>query len=140
MRSQDLNRYDEMFRPDGTARSAYAKFQDWYAKQDPAWLRRQDKVAEMFFRRSGITFNVYSDKSAEERLIPFDMIPRIISGRDWRKVTRGIEQRVRAINAFLQDLYHRQEIVRSGRLPVEMLQSNDAFLAQMVGFTPPGAV
>jgi len=68
------------------------------------------------------------------------MIPRIITAREWRKLTRGIEQRVRALNAFLQDLYHRQEIIRSGRLPVEALRNNDAFLTQMTGFTPPGGV
>ncbi len=140
MQSQDLDRYDEMFWPDGTVRPAYAEFLDWYEKQDPAWLRKQDKEAEIFFRRSGITFNVYSDEDAEERLIPFDMIPHIITAREWRRLTKGIEQRVRALNAFLQDLYHRQEIVRSGRLPIEMLQANEAFLTQMVGFTPPGAV
>jgi len=140
MKSQDEDRYDEMFRPDGTVRPAYAEFLDWYEKQDPAWLRRKDKEAENVFRRSGITFNVYSDNAAEERLIPFDMVPRIITAREWRKLTRGIEQRVRALNAFLQDLYHRQEIVRSGRLPVEMLHGNDAFLPQMVGFVPPGGI
>lgn len=113
MQSQDLNKYDEMMRADGTVTPAYAEFLEWYEKQDPASLRKRDAEAEMFFRRSGITFNVYSDKNAEERLIPFDMIPRIISAREWRRVVRGIEQRVRALNAFLQDIYHRQEIVRS---------------------------
>ena len=140
MKSSDDTRYDEMFCPDGTVRPAYADFLDWYEKQDSGWLRKQDKEAEVVFRRSGITFNVYSDTAAEERLIPFDMIPRIITAREWRKLTRGIEQRVRALNTFLQDLYHRQEIIRSGRLPVEMIQSNDAFLPQMVGFTPPGSI
>jgi uncharacterized circularly permuted ATP-grasp superfamily protein len=133
-------RYDEMLNDDGTVRSAYAGFRQWYDGQDLAWLRRQDAEAERFFRRIGITFNVYGDDAGEERLIPFDMIPRIITAREWRKLTRGIEQRVRAINAFLQDLYHRQEIVKSGRLPVHFLRDNEAFLTQMIGFTPPGGV
>jgi uncharacterized circularly permuted ATP-grasp superfamily protein len=68
------------------------------------------------------------------------MIPRIITAAEWRKLSRGIEQRVRALNAFLHDLYHRQEIVRSGRLPERLLRKNDAFLPEMVGFTPPGGV
>ncbi len=140
MQSQDEDKYDEMFGPDGTVRPAYAEFHDWFEKQNPAWLHKKDKEAEIVFRRSGITFNVYSENAAEERLIPFDMVPRIIAAREWRKLKRGIEQRVRALNAFLQDLYHRQEIVRSGRLPVEMLQGNDAFLPQMVGFVPPGGI
>ncbi|KQM17406.1 circularly permuted type 2 ATP-grasp protein [Novosphingobium sp. Leaf2] len=132
--------FDEMLNRDGTVRPAYADFRQWFDGQDTAWLRRQDAEAERFFRRIGITFNVYGDDAGEERLIPFDMIPRIITAREWRKLTRGIEQRVRALNAFLQDLYHRQEIIRSGRLPIEALRNNEAFLSQMIGFTPPGGV
>jgi uncharacterized circularly permuted ATP-grasp superfamily protein len=129
-----------MLQEDGSVRSAYADLREWYDSQDTAWLRRQDAEAERFFRRIGITFNVYGEEAAEERLIPFDMIPRIVTAREWRKLTRGIEQRVRAINAFLQDLYHRQEIVKSGRLPAHFLRENEAFLSQMIGFTPPGGV
>jgi uncharacterized circularly permuted ATP-grasp superfamily protein len=132
--------FDEMLTGDGSVRPAYAEFRNWFDSQDTAWLRRQDAEAERFFRRIGITFNVYGEDAGEERLIPFDMIPRIITAREWRKLTRGIEQRVRAINAFLQDLYHRQEIIRSGRLPIEALRNNEAFLSQMIGFTPPGGV
>ena len=135
-----VSNFDEMINEDGSVRPAYADFRGWYDSQDKHWLKRQDAEAERFFRRIGITFNVYGDEAGEERLIPFDMIPRIITAREWRKLTRGIEQRVRALNAFLQDLYHRQEIVRSGRLPVSALRDNDAFLSQMVGFTPPGGV
>jgi uncharacterized circularly permuted ATP-grasp superfamily protein len=68
------------------------------------------------------------------------MVPRIISGGEWRRLSRGIEQRVRALNAFMHDLYHRQEIIRSGRLPERMFRNNSAWLPQMVGFTPPGGV
>jgi len=132
--------FDEMLNADGSVRPAYEEFRQWFDGQDTTWLRRQDAEAERFFRRIGITFNVYGDDAGEERLIPFDMIPRIITAREWRKLTRGIEQRVRAINAFLQDLYHRQEIIRSGRLPIEALRNNEAFLSQMIGFTPPGGV
>ncbi len=140
MSTTNAPNFDEMLREDGTVRSAYADFRNWYDTQDKSWLRKQDAEAERFFRRIGITFNVYGQADAEERLIPFDMIPRIITAKEWRKLTRGIEQRVRAINAFLQDLYHRQEIVRSGRLPISALRNNEAFLSQMIGFTPPGGV
>ncbi|PNU06402.1 circularly permuted type 2 ATP-grasp protein [Novosphingobium guangzhouense] len=132
--------FDEMLNADGSVRPAYEDFRQWFDGQDTTWLRRQDAEAERFFRRIGITFNVYGDDAGEERLIPFDMIPRIITAREWRKLTLGIEQRVRALNAFLQDLYHRQEIIRSGRLPIEALRNNEAFLTQMIGFTPPGGV
>ncbi|WP_260929675.1 circularly permuted type 2 ATP-grasp protein [Novosphingobium sp. 9] len=129
-----------MLNADGSVRPAYADFRNWYDAQDRAWLKRKDAEAEHFFRRIGITFNVYGEDAGEERLIPFDMIPRIITAAEWRKLTKGIEQRVRALNAFLQDLYHRQEIIRSGRLPIEALRNNEAFLTQMIGMTPPGGV
>ena len=140
MKSTGGTFYDEMVNADGAVRPAYADFRDWYDAQDKSWLRRQNAEAERFFRRSGITFNVYGDADGEERLIPFDMIPRIITAREWRTLVRGIEQRVRALNAFLHDLYHRQEIIRAGRLPVYFLRNNEAFLTQMIGFTPPGGV
>ena len=140
MQQQLAGNFDEMMDAQGGVRPAYAAYRDWYEEQDGKWLREQDQRAESFFRKTGITFNVYGDTDGEERLIPFDMIPRIITAKEWRKLTKGIEQRVRAINAFLQDLYHRQEIVRSGRLPISALRNNDAFLSQMIGFTPPGGV
>ncbi len=132
--------FDEMFDADGAVRPAYAHYNGWLNEQDGKWLRRQGEEAEGFFRRTGITFNVYGEDAGEERLIPFDMIPRIITAAEWRRLSRGIEQRVRALNAFLHDVYHRQEIIRAGRFPARLLQGNAAFLPQMVGFTPPGGV
>ncbi|HQA17873.1 MAG TPA: circularly permuted type 2 ATP-grasp protein [Novosphingobium sp.] len=132
--------FDEMFAADGSVRPAYAGYQGWLNEQDPSLLRRKGAEAEGFFRRTGITFNVYGDNAGEERLIPFDMVPRIITANEWRKLTRGIEQRVRALNAFLHDIYHRQEIVRAGRVPQRLIAENDAFLPQMVGMVPPGGV
>ena len=97
-------------------------------------------MAEAFFRRTGITFNVYGQSAAQERLIPFDLIPRIIANREWTKLSKGIEQRVRAINAFLYDIYHHQEILRAGIVPIELISRNAAFLPQMIGVSPPGGV
>lgn len=132
--------FDEMLNEDGTPRAAYAAYHKWFAEQDSTHLKQKARDAEEFFRRTGITFAVYGDDEAEERLIPFDIIPRIVAARQWTKLSRGIEQRVRAINAFLQDIYHRQEIVRAGRLPIDLLVKNEAFVSQMIGFTPPGGV
>ena len=132
--------FDEMHAPDGSVRDAYTDYQRWLSEQDAGWMRRKGAEAESFFRRTGITFNVYGDDDGEERLIPFDMVPRIISGSEWRRLSRGIEQRVRALNAFMHDLYHRQEIIRSGRLPERLFRDNRAWLPEMVGFTPPGGV
>jgi len=140
MTAPSFAQFDEMRAPDGTVRAPYREFDRWLSEQDDAWMRRKGGEAESFFRRTGITFNVYGENDAEERLIPFDMVPRIISGGEWRRLSRGIEQRVRALNAFMHDLYHRQEIVRSGRLPERLFRNNTAWLPQMVGFTPPGGV
>jgi len=140
MQSQSGTKFDEMADENGHFRPAYRGFHDWFAEQDKRWLRKQKTETERFFRKTGITFNVYGEGDGEERLIPFDMIPRILTAAEWRRLSRGVEQRVRALNAFLHDLYHRQEIVRAGRLPASFLQDNAAFLTQMVGFTPPGGV
>ncbi len=129
-----------MFDADGRTRPAYADYCDWYDEQESGWLKRKNADADDSFRRTGITFNVYGEDEAEERLIPFDMVPRIITASEWRRLTRGIEQRVRALNSFLYDLYHRQEIIRAGRLPERLLRNNDAWLPHMVGFTPPGGI
>jgi uncharacterized circularly permuted ATP-grasp superfamily protein len=126
--------------PGGPVRPAYASYCDWYDAQDPAWLRRKGQEAEGFFRKTGITFNVYGEDDGEERLIPFDMVPRIVTAQEWRKLSKGIEQRVRAINAFLHDIYHRQEIIRAGRVPQRLIAENAAYLPQMAGMVPPGGV
>lgn len=132
--------FDEMKEPDGQVRPAYADYCGWLGEQDTAWLRRKNAEADDTFRRTGITFNVYGEDEAEERLIPFDMVPRIITAGEWRRLSRGIEQRVRALNSFLYDLYHRQEIIRAGRVPERLFRQNAAWLPHMVGFTPPGGI
>jgi uncharacterized circularly permuted ATP-grasp superfamily protein len=138
--SEPAATFDEMRHGSGQVRPAYADYSDWFEQQSPERLRRKDKDAEGSFRRTGITFNVYGEDAAEERLIPFDMVPRIITASEWRRLTRGIEQRVSALNAFIHDLYHRQEIIRAGRVPERLLRNNEAWLPHMVGFTPPGGV
>ncbi len=132
--------FDEMFGLGDSARPCYDRYEAWLSEEDPAHLKRKAAEAESFFRRTGITFAVYGDQSANERLIPFDIVPRIITAREWARLVKGIEQRVRAINAFLHDIYHRQEILRAGRIPIELIANNDAFLPQMIGVSPPGNV
>jgi uncharacterized circularly permuted ATP-grasp superfamily protein len=132
--------FDEMWGKDNHLRDPYRQFFSWFSHEDKAQLRAKQKEAEEIFRLTGITFNVYGRNEGEERLIPFDIIPRIIANREWQKLTRGIEQRVRAINAFLHDIYHRQEIIRAGIVPESMISHNEAFLPQMIGMNPPGGV
>lgn len=130
--------FDEMWGNDGQLRAPYARFQTWLDSEDPKRLRAKQREADDLFRLSGITFNVYGRSEAEERLIPFDIIPRIISATEWQRLSRGIEQRVRAINAFLFDIYNGQEIIKAGRIPRAMIAQNEAFLPHMLGLRPPG--
>ena len=132
--------FNEMDGGEDKPRAPYSRYCEWLATEPAERLRKKAREAETFFRRTGITFNVYGSADADERLIPFDLVPRILSGREWTKLTRGIEQRVRAINAFLHDIYHRQEILRAGRIPVALIEQNSAFLPQMIGVAPPGRV
>ena len=132
--------YDEMLGRDDRVRECYAAYREWLDGESSGRLQRKSAEAEALFRSVGVTFNVYGDDDADERLIPFDIIPRILSSSEWSRLTRGIEQRIRAINAFLYDLYHRQEIIRAGRIPLSFISGNEAFLPQMIGFSPPGNV
>ncbi|MEM6340198.1 MAG: circularly permuted type 2 ATP-grasp protein [Pseudomonadota bacterium] len=137
---QNADYFDEMWGREDSLRGPYKKFQSWFENEDPARLRSKQREAKEVFRLTGITFNVYGRSEAEERLIPFDIVPRIISGHEWQRLSRGIEQRVQAINAFLHDIYHRQEILRAGRVPAEMIAQNEAFLPQMLGVSPPSGI
>ncbi len=132
--------FDEMLTADKEPRTPYRNYYDWYSRQDPARLVAKSRDAENIFRKTGITFAVYGHADSSEKLIPFDIIPRVISGREWRRLAQGIEQRVLALNAFLDDIYHKQEIVRAGRIPARLIERNDAFLPEMIGFRPPGGV
>ena len=135
-----ISAFDEMLSgPDGV-RNAYQSYSGWLNAQATPHLNQKAADAERVFRRTGITFAVYGDEQADERLIPFDIVPRIISGHEWRRLAQGIEQRVLAINAFLDDIYHRQEIIKAGRIPVDLIAQNEAFLPEMMGFRPPAGV
>jgi len=133
--------FDEMLGTDSQkTRQPYEKLMAWLGDQDLKKLYKKSATAEELFRRVGITFNVYGDKNAEERLIPFDLIPRILSANEWRMLERGIIQRVAAINAFLEDIYNGQHILKAGIIPENLIYKNKAFLPQMCGFKPPGGV
>lgn len=125
---------------DTSCRPPYETFNAWFGDEDMKRLNAKATEAESIFRRTGITFNVYGEKAAAERLIPFDIIPRIIAAPEWNRLARGIEQRVRAINAFLHDIYHRQEILKAGRVPAHLIAQNIAFEPSMIGMSPPGNV
>ena len=128
--------FNEMLNSDGTVRAPYLQVQEWVKGLSRPQVERALKEAEGMFRRLGITFAVYGDEEASERLIPFDIIPRVFAASEWRRLTIGIEQRVRALNAFIHDIYHRQEILRAGRIPQDLILQNAAFVPEMVGLNP----
>ena len=128
--------FDEMNGTGGGVREPYLSVHQWLQTQKIDDLKRKRGEAEALFRRTGITFAVYGDEAATERLIPFDIIPRILSAAEWRRLAAGIEQRVRALNAFMYDIYHRQEIIRAGRVPAELIIQNAAFVPEMMCVEP----
>jgi len=131
--------YNEMMES-GQVRAPYAMLSDWVETM-PAEIRQMKQAeAEALFRRIGITFAVYGEGGDPDRLIPFDMMPRVFLQSEWRKLERGIKQRARALNAFLRDVYSRAEIVRAGRIPASLVFQNAAFEKSVVGFVPPRGV
>ncbi len=121
-------------------RVPYAALEHW-TRAMPADLRSLKQAeAEALFRRIGITFAVYGEGGDPDRLIPFDMFPRVFTQPEWRRLERGIKQRARALNAFLCDIYGRGEIVRSGRIPGKLVYQNEAFEKAVSGFAPPRGV
>ncbi|HBT02387.1 MAG TPA: hypothetical protein DEB47_21605 [Citreicella sp.] len=121
-------------------RPGYQSLEKWYRSM-PAELRSlKQSEAEALFRRVGITFAVYGEGGDPERLIPFDMFPRVLTNAEWRKMDRGIRQRAAALNAFLADVYDRREIIRAGRIPEHLVTNNEAYEKAVVGFRPPRGV
>ncbi|MCB1400171.1 MAG: circularly permuted type 2 ATP-grasp protein, partial [Rhodobacteraceae bacterium] len=121
-------------------RPPYARLEDW-TRQMPAELRQMKQAeAEVLFRRIGITFAVYGEGGDPDRLIPFDMFPRVFTQPEWRRLEKGIKQRARALNAFLLDVYGKGEIVRAGRVPARLVYHNEAYERAVAGFTPPRGV
>src|SRR5919198_4328791 len=104
--------FDEMNGMNGGVRPAYAELSRWLGETSPEVLDYRRREAELLFRRIGITFAVYGDAAAQERLIPFDVIPRILSAAEWDIVQAGLIQRVKALNLFIKDVYGRREILK----------------------------
>lgn len=134
------NAFDEMRGKDGSPRRAYEAVAAWLNATPPEVLAAKREEAERLFRRIGITFAVYTEGADTERLIPFDIIPRVIDADEWAFLERGLTQRVRALNLFLKDVYGTREIVRAGLIPERSILLNPAFRAEMQDLAPPGGV
>ena len=134
--------YDEM-RGDGGAggvRPPYARLQRWLDESPAELIETRRRQAELFFRRLGITFAVYGDEDGAERLIPFDLVPRVIARAEWRRLEQGLEQRVRALNLFLADVYGARECVRAGIIPEDLILQNPQFRLETAAIRPPHGV
>jgi uncharacterized circularly permuted ATP-grasp superfamily protein len=132
--------FDEMGGPDGTPRPAYATLARWLREVSAEELNFRLDEAEILFRRIGITFAVYGDAEEQERLIPFDVLPRILAADEWEKLSRGLEQRVRALNMFLADIYGKREILRAGIVPDDLIFQNPVFRPEMNGQAVPHGI
>jgi uncharacterized circularly permuted ATP-grasp superfamily protein len=132
--------FDEMRGEGGEVREAYAGLARWLAETPPERFEQQRKAAEMLFRRLGITFAVYAEGGSTERLIPFDIIPRVIAAGEWRELEAGLVQRVKALNAFLHDIYHDQDILRAGKIPSDLVLGNPQFQEAMKGVDLPNRI
>jgi uncharacterized circularly permuted ATP-grasp superfamily protein len=121
-------------------RAPYALVRQWLDSVPRELLALKQTEAELLFRRTGITFAVYAEGGDPERLIPFDIIPRILGADEWEYLARGLTQRVLALNAFLYDVYHTRDIVRAGAVPATLVLHNDGFRAEMQDFAPPRRV
>ena len=137
-------RFDEMHAADTSVREHYRVYDDWLQRQPPEMMKARREEAEMIFRRVGITFAVYGAKDEDgagtERLIPFDLIPRVIPKGEWVDMEAGLRQRVTALNRFIHDVYHGQEILKAGIVPAEQVLNNAQFRKEMMGVDVPGGI
>ena len=140
--------FDEMHATPNTVREHYRGYGRWLAQQPHGVMQSRREEAETIFRRVGITFAVYgakdddanSQNAGTERLIPFDLIPRVIPSSEWAEMERGLTQRVRALNRFIHDVYHGQDIIRAGLVPAEQVLKNAQFRAEMMGVDVAGGI
>ncbi|MBV8835771.1 MAG: circularly permuted type 2 ATP-grasp protein, partial [Alphaproteobacteria bacterium] len=129
--------FDEMNGTEGATRPAYEELARWLAQIPPDILQTRRREAELLFRRIGITFAVYGDADSTERLIPFDVIPRVLAANEWETLKRGLEQRVKALNLYIKDIYSKREVLRAGVVPDDLVFQNPVFRPEMNGLRVP---
>jgi uncharacterized circularly permuted ATP-grasp superfamily protein len=132
--------YNEMMGPDGGVREHYQAYDTWLKETPAERIERKRAEGDLAFHRVGITFAVYGEEAGKERLIPFDIIPRIIPSPEWKALQSGLRQRVKALNMFLHDIYHDQEILRAGKIPSEQVLNNAQYRSVMRGVDVPGGI
>ena len=135
-----MNFYNEMIDDNGGIRAHYQGYDRWLKETPLERIARKRAEADLAFHRVGITFAVYGEEAGTERLIPFDIIPRIIPAAEWAQLEAGLRQRVAALNMFLHDVYHDQKILKAGKIPAEQVLNNAQFRSVMQGVDVPGGV
>ncbi len=129
--------YDEMFESPGVPRSHYAHLYEVLSEMSAEQFEPRRQVADLDFLRRGITFTVYSSDEGVEKIFPFDLTPRIVPMSEWRNLEAGLQQRIKALNLFIHDVYHDRRILRDGVIPVEMVLGSPNYRWEMVGIDPP---
>ncbi|MDB5693040.1 MAG: circularly permuted type 2 ATP-grasp protein [Alphaproteobacteria bacterium] len=132
--------FDELWGGGRAPRAGFEPLASWLTDTGTGELGRRQQAAEAAFRTLGVTFSVYGEKDSAERIIPFDIIPRIFTAREWDKLSAGLEQRVRAINAFIADVYGERRIIADGVVPADIVLGNPQYCIPVAGARPPHGV
>ena len=132
--------YDEMLAAPEVLRPHYQAYGQWLSTLPKERLARKKAEADLTFHRLGITFAVYGEEEGTERLIPFDLLPRVIPSNEWKMLQKGLEQRVKTLNLFLHDIYHGQEILKAGLIPAEQILRNAQYRPEMQGVDVPNQI
>ncbi len=132
--------YDELFQPTGRPRRESETVFSYLQRMAFDDLKRRQLAADRSMLRLGITFNVYGDGEGTERIIPFDIVPRVLGSAEWDPLERGLNQRIAALNLFIDDIYHEQKIVKDGIVPEHVIQTAASFRRQCIGLNPPKGI
>ena len=129
--------YDELFEVDGCPRLGARPLVERIESLSEGELAQRQQAAERRLLSLGITFNVYGNGAGSEKIMPFDVVPRIVEPGEWERIDHGLKQRIYALNEFLKDIYHDQKIIRDGIIPAELILSSKCFRREIVGLNPP---
>ena len=132
--------YDELFLSDGHPRPGVGPLIERIESLAKGDLSRRQRAAERNLKQMGITFNVYGESQSQEQILPFDLVPRLVSAEDWEWIERGLRQRIQALNLFIDDIYHEQKIVKDKVIPRQIIESAAGFRTPCMGLDPPGGV
>jgi len=132
--------YDELFTSSGEVRSDFSLLGDWMDRMPVEELQRRQEAAERSLMRMGITFQVYGEESKTERVLPFDILPRVISSQEWEQVDKGLRQRITALNLFIQDVYGEKKIIKDKVVPDWVVYSSSGYMQPCEGLTPPHGI